>query len=243
MPPEQNQAKPLADYSIQFATPCGDSRYDREFVKSFHNAACVLIELGAKVDFAEFPGCADLALARAKIFGNFLRSNHTHLLKIDSDMGFHYDDVVRLILMKKDFVAAAGPKKTAKLEFAANNCSDDGTELLPHITDPETGLISCTEVGSAFVLLSKHCVQCMADFYQDLAFDGDNGVKEYAVYDPMIVGEKKKRRLSEDFAFCHRWRKLDGMIWLLPDVHLTHAGRAVWEGALIQELQGTPING
>ena len=212
-------------------------------MKSFHNSACVLIELGAKVDFAEFPGCADLSLARSKIFGNFLRSEHTHLMCIDSDMGFHYDDVVRLLLMKKDFVGAAGPKKTSKLEFAANNCSDDGSELFPHETDPDTGLVSCTEVGAAFVLISKHCAEVMADFYQDLIFDGDGDVKEYAIYDPMIVGTTKKRRLSEDFAFCHRWRALGGKIWLLPDVHLTHAGRAVWEGSLSQALQGTAING
>jgi hypothetical protein len=236
------QPKPLADYSIQIATPSGDSKYDREYVKSFHNTACVLIECGAKVDWAEFPGCADLALARAKIFGNFLRSQHTHLMLIDSDMGWSYDDVVRLILMKKDFVGAAGPKKTQKLDFAANNCDDEGN-LLAHETDSETGLITCTEVGAAFVLISKACAQKMADAYRDLSFDGDNDNTEYAVYDPMIVGSVTKRRLSEDFAFCHRWRALGEKIWLMPDVHLTHAGRAVWEGALVQALQGAPIDG
>lgn len=236
------QEKPLAGYSVQFATPCGDSRYDREFVKSFHNSACVLIDLGAKVDWAEFPGCADLALARAKIFGNFLRSQHTHLMLIDSDMGWDHTDVVRMLLHKKDFIAAAGRKKTAKLEFAANNCGEDG-ELRAIEIEQETGLVLCTEVGAAFALISKHCAQCMVDFYQDLAFDGDDGVVEYAVYDPMIVGKNKKRRLSEDFAFCHRWRALDGIIFLLPDVNLRHAGRAVWEGSLIQALQGSPVNG
>ena len=236
------QKKPLEGYSIQFATPCGDGRYDREFVKSFHNSACVLIELGAKVDFAEFPGCADLALARAKIFGNFLRSNHTHCLLIDSDMGFNYDDVVRLVLMKKDFVGAAGPKKTAKLEFAANNCDDEGN-LLPLKSDPETGLLSCTEVGMAFMLMSKDCAQRVWDAYPELEFDGDNDLPERAVFDSFIVGNApKRRRLSEDFAFCHRWRKLGGEIWLLPDVVLQHAGRSVWQGALIQAIQGEPVN-
>lgn len=234
--------KPLAGLSIQIATPSGNSQYDREYVKSFHNTACVLIELGAKIDWAEFPGCADLSLARAKIFGNFLRSSHTHLLKIDADMGWNYDDVVRMILANKDFVAAAGPKKTKKIEFAANNCDDEGN-LLPLVSDPETGLTECTEVGAAFVLISKKCAEMIAESYPDLVFDGDDGVKECAVYDPMIVGDKKKRRLSEDFAFCRRWRGIGGTIWLLPDVNLTHAGRAVWEGSLSQSLQGTVFHG
>lgn len=233
--------KPFTGLSVQFLTPCSDSRYDREYVRSFHNAACVLIELGAKVDWAEFPGCADLPLARAKLFGNFLRSQHTHALWVDSDMGFCFDDVVRMLLMKKDFIAAAGRKKTAKIEFATNNCTDEG-ELLPLITEEETGLIECTDVGFAFVLLSKNCAQKMTDAYQDLAFDGDENTVEVAVFDPFTIGTApKRRRLSEDFAFCHRWRNIGGKIYLIPDAVLQHAGRAVWEGALIQSLQGTPV--
>lgn len=164
------------------------------------------------------------------------------MMMIDSDMGFHYDDIVRLILANKEFAGAAGPKKTAKLEFAANNCDSEGN-LIPHKTD-ETGMISCTEVGAAFMLMSKTCAQKMAYSYPDLAFDGDEGKTEFALYDSFIVGQAPKRRhLSEDFAFCHRWTTIGGEIWLLPDVNLTHAGRAVWEGALIQALQGTPIDG
>ena len=238
-----DQTKPFEGLSVQFATPCHDGKFEREYLTSFHNAACVLIQLGAKVDIAIFPGCADLGLARAKIFGNFLRSNHTHLMMIDADMGFHYDDVVRLLLMKKDFVGAAGPKKTSKLEFAANNCDENGN-LLPLIADPETGLLEVTEIGAAFMLMSKACAEMMTCHYQELAFEGDNDVIEYAVYDSFIVGEAPKRRhLSEDFAFCHRWRAIGGKIHVLPDVHLQHVGRAVWEGALIQTLQGTPVNG
>ena len=237
------QSKPLSDISIQIATPCGEGKYNREYVKSFHNTACVLIECGAKVDWAEFPGCADLALARAKILGNFLRSQHTHLMMIDSDMGWHYDDVVRLLLMGKDFVGAAGRKKTNKLEFATNNC-DDARNLLPLISDPNTGLIQCTEVGMAFMCITKSCAQRIVDAHLELAFDGDNGVIEYAVFDPFIIGvAPKRRRLSEDFAFCHRWSAIGGEIWLLPDVVLQHVGTSVWEGALLQVLQGTPIDG
>lgn len=233
-----SENKPLSHLSVQFATPCYDGKYHREYVRGFHNSACVLIELGAKVDWAEFPGCADLALARTKIFGNFLRSDHTHLFKIDADMGFHFDDVVRVLLTGKDFVGAAGPKKTKKLEFAANNCDDEGN-LLPLLIEADTGLIEVTEVGAAFMCISKECVKKMADAYPDTQFDGDEGVIEYGLYDSFVVGKApKRRRLSEDFAFCHRWRCIGGKIYLLPDIRLQHVGTAVWDGALIQALQG-----
>ena len=234
-----SEQKPFKGIKVQFATPCHDGKLCREFVQSFHNSACVLIECGAQVDWAVFPGCADLALARAKIFGNFLRSDSDFLLWIDSDMGWSYNDVVRLLLMKKDFVGAAGPKKTKKLEFAANNCDEEGN-LLPVVTDPETGLVECTEVGLAFMLISKQCAQQMAEAYPEQAFDGDDNHTEYALFDSFIVGKApKRRRLSEDFAFCHRWTRIGGKIYLLPDVVLQHVGTSVWEGALVQALQGT----
>jgi hypothetical protein len=238
----ENKEKPLAGMSIQTATPCGDGRYVRGYVSSFHNTQCVLIELGAKVDFAEMPFVSDIGLARSKIFGNFLRSQHTHLFLVDSDMIWSFHDVVRLILAKKDFVAAAGPKKRWPIEFAANNCSDDG-ELLKVEWHADTGLVRCTEVGLAFALITKECAQKMADAYQDLKFPGDAGTDEFAIFDSFIVGKgPRRRRLSEDFAFCHRWRRIGGEIFLLPDVKLGHVGSHTWEGALIDALMGTPLD-
>lgn len=239
----ENKPKPLAGLSIQIATPCGDGKYDRSYLTSFHNSACVLIELGANIDLAEMPGCADLGLARSKIFGNFLRSNHDFLMMIDSDMGWTYSDVVRLVMAKRDFVGAAGPKKRYPIEFAANNCDEEG-KIMPVNYEANTGLVECTEVGMAFMLISKSCAQKIADNYQDLKFPGDNKLDEYAVFDPMFCGTgSNRRRLSEDYAFCHRWRRIGGKIFLLPDVFLTHTGTHTWSGQLIDALNGKVNNG
>lgn len=234
--------KPLAGRSIQLGTPCGSGTYVREFVSSFHNSASVLIECGAKIDWAEMPFCADLGLARSKIFGNFLRSQHDTLVWIDADQGWQPYDIVRLLLTGKDFVGAAGPKKKWPIEFAYNNCDEDGNPL-PFTYDQETGLMECSDVGLAFMAISKECAQKIADAYQDLKFPGDGGLDEYAVFDSFIIGNgSKRRRLSEDYAFCRRWTRIGGKIYLMPDIHLTHTGTHVWDGALIQSLQGTHVN-
>lgn len=228
--------KPLSGLSIQFATPCVDGTYVRRFCSSFHNTACVLIEMGAKIDWAEMPGCADLGLARSKLFSNFLRSNHDLVMWIDADMYWEPYDVVRLILEKKDFIGAAGPKKVWPPSFATNNCNEDGEYLG---LQQEGQLLKVTELGFAFVLLSRACAQKMADHYQDLKFPGDHGLDEYALFDSFFVGDgAKKRRLSEDFAFCWRWNRIGGEIFILPDIRLGHVGTHTWEGALIDTLQG-----
>ena len=39
--------------------------------------------------------------------------------------------------------------------------------------------------------------------------------------------------LSEDFTFCHRWRKIGGKVWLDTRTALKHVGS--------YEFQGTPV--
>lgn len=238
--PSEN--KPLTGVSVQIATPCMDAKYDRTYTKALTNTLMMLHHYGAQIDWAEFPYCSDIALARSKLFGNFMRSKHTHLMMIDADMGWDPNDVVQLLMLKRDLVGAAGPKKKYPLEFAANNCDDNG-DILKIDMEPDTGIVECTEVGMAFMLMSKDCANKMAGEYQDLKFVGDKGTVEYALYDSFLVGSpEKRRRLSEDFAFCHRWRRIGGKIYLVPFIKLTHTGSWVWEGALIEALVGKPLD-
>ena len=39
-----------------------------------------------------------------------------------------------------------------------------------------------------------------------------------------------RRYLSEDFAFCHRWRSCGGEIWLDVESRLGHEGTFLFEG-------------
>jgi hypothetical protein len=43
--------------------------------------------------------------------------------------------------------------------------------------------------------------------------------------------------LSEDYAFCRRWRDLGGEIWADTEAPLTHVGAAAYSGSLMQALR------
>ena len=43
--------------------------------------------------------------------------------------------------------------------------------------------------------------------------------------------------LSEDYAFCRRWRDLGGDIWADFEARLTHVGHTAYSGSLLQALQ------
>ena len=218
----------LKGVSLLICTPCGDGKYERKYLLSLVNTLNELKRLGAKFSFADLPYCSDIALARCKLLGTFYRSEHTHMMFVDSDMGWEPQDVVRLILMKEDFIGAAGPKKKYPIEFAAS-MSDEYGNRLPVLQD-DSIMVQVSEVGMAFMLFTRNCIERMIAGYPDLEFVGDKKQPEYALFDPIVCNG---RRLSEDFAFCNRWRKIGGKVKLIPDIRMTHTGIHTFEGALI----------
>lgn len=222
----------LAGVQLLIATPTVDGKFDHTFLKSWHETMFGLMQQGVTARFAQEIYNADICLARSKIFSLFLRSPFTHLLMIDSDMGWDFSAVLRLFAAQKDFVAVAGPKKSYPLRYAASFTDNDGN-IIPLTLDKEFGCAEVGEVGSAFCLISKSLAQRMADAYPELAFKGLTGELDYAVYMPCVMNQKY---YAEDFAFCARWRAIGGRLFICPDVKLKHTGSHTFEGALSDQF-------
>ncbi len=234
--------KPFSHIKLQIGCPVGDYRLDLDFVISLYETATTLEHFGAKVDQAALPGCSDLPAARAKILGAFYRSDNTHLLMVDSDMSWKAHDVIRMLNYNVDFIAAAGMKKiVGPAEFALNCCYEAGNNK-PMLLSGD-GILEVSEIGMAFVLVSKQFAVRMIEYYKDdLEFEiigpelPNGKVMEVDIFSPLIV-PGTKRRLPEDYACCYRWRKLGGKILVLPDVELGHIGRFVWKGKFSDSLE------
>src|SRR5665213_2423966 len=226
----------LSDCHVLIASPIMDGRVDFVYHNSLMKTKALLEQFGAKVQTLGTKYCADVALARSRIFGAFIRLDAaTHLLSIDSDMGWDENDVVTMLLLKRQFLAAVGPKKLYPITFAYNN-SDDNFKQLPLMHELETHVAEVSEVGGAFVLMTKECGQKLADGYPELQFHGDENVIEHGVYDPLYVKAESGtpiRRLSEDYAVCYRWRQLGGKIEVLLDATLQHVGSHTFTGNLL----------
>lgn len=222
----------LDDISLLITVPSHDGKYEAEFVRSLMATRDMLVATEAKFEFAELNYCADIALARSRLFGTFLRSNHTHMLTIDADMGWKAQDVLRLFESGHDFVCAAGPKKKYPIEFAFESATLDGQPKPMRMA--EDGLsFEITGAGMAFTMISRACAEKMAASYEDLRFEVDNGVVEYGLFDPYYVG---KKRCSEDYSFCRRWTAIGGKIHMLPHIRMKHVGPHTFEGCLLDDL-------
>jgi hypothetical protein len=185
--------------------------------------------------------------ARAMLVASFLENPAaTHLMFIDSDISFEPEQFERLFRHDKDFVAAMYPVKeidwgrqplahargeaaeTAGLDYVGALCK--GRELRID-GDFATALYA----GAGFQLIKRTVLERLTAAHPELAFtqvhttNPTAGRRQFALFDP-IIDPDTGEYLSEDFAFCRRWRDLGGEIWLDLRSRLTHTGSADFRG-------------
>lgn len=222
----------FAGVRLMIGTPSIDGKYEGDYFRSWFETVKLMTAHGVEVRWAEEKYTADIALGRSKILAAFIKSPCTHLLMIDADMDWKNDAIIRLFCAKKDFVSIAGPKKRYPLTFAVNYTDDDGNPKNLAF-DNVSGTMEVTEVGSAFCLITKACAERMRDGYPELEYIGATGEPEWLLFCPMVMN---RRPFSEDFAFCLRWRKLGGKVYVVPDVPLGHTGIHRFHGSMQQAI-------
>jgi hypothetical protein len=227
----------LKGVSLYLSTPSGAGEYDRRYVRALMQTTEMVRSAGGEIDWGEMPYCADLSLARNRIMGAFLKSRHTHMLMVDDDMGWAPHDVLRLLETKLDCVGGAGPKKSYPLKFCIYSKDDNGRDLVGEFSEA-TQTLEVTGIGTGFLMVTRACIERMVGAYPELRFDPGEGQTEYGLFDPIIT--PLRTRLSDDFAFCYRWRKIGGKVHAMPSIRLAHVGAHTFEGSLLDAMLAEP---
>lgn len=228
----------LTGVSLYVSTPSAEGAFDRRYVRALMQTAEMIRTAGGVIDHADMPYCADLSLARDRIIGAFLRSRHTHMLMIDDDIGWKPHDVLRLLATKLDFVGGAGPKKMYPLRFCIYAKDDNGNDMVGEYSEA-TQTLEVTGIGTGFLMITRAVAERMAQSYPELRFDPGEGQTEYGLFDPVITASRQ--RLSDDFAFCWRWRKIGGKVHVMPSIKLAHVGHHTFEGSLEEAMMGEVV--
>ena len=225
----------LSGVSLYLCTPSSDGKYVREYVRSLDATKEAVRAAGGKIDWGEIPYCADLSFARNMLFGAFLRSGFTHMLMVDADMGWDAYDPIRLIESGLEFVGGAGPRKKYPPQFCMDFTDEKG-ELLDSEYVEASRSMEVTGIGTGFLMIRRSVAEKMVEAYPDLVFEAEPGnvkTTEYGLFDPIITN---KRRRSDDYAFCYRWRAIGGTIHMMPAIKLKHSGTHIFEGSVLESL-------
>jgi glycosyltransferase involved in cell wall biosynthesis len=219
--------------SVFMATPIA-----RHPVRQYSNAMARthvhLAQLGIRAYCQQVVGNSNLPRARNELVAAFLASDYDDLLFIDDDMGWHPNDVVRLLASEQEFIGAVGCKKVM--------CADHDPQkwclrTLPgDIRQDAMGAIEVEAVGTGFVKISRavfarmiqaHGLDWKRKGWPNMPEDARAKYYRFFSFDPNDPDEA-----GEDIGFCREWRRLGGSIWIDPTIKLIHVGEHEYTGNL-----------
>lgn len=193
---------------------------------------------GISVELITVVNDSIIAHARSNLANFFVHNTDaTHLLWVDADIGFHSSDVMKLIELDAEFVAATYPKKVLPLRYSC---------VLPQagvIWNEARTAIEVARVGCGFQLLTRAAFLRMAKHFPELRYTPHSESRtlsnaeradSYHYYE--MTRQANGTLLGEDYAFCLRYRQAGGTIWLRPDITLTHVGSHVFTGQPLVDI-------
>jgi hypothetical protein len=176
--------------------------------------------------------------------------DYDYFISIDSDIEivncFSSNNIFnKLIEADKDFVGGLYPLKQHE---KAPMCSSIPlhNEINRANIPFNSGLIEMLWLSSGCWCVKRKVVEKMVEAYPELTYVGDDnmagktihGLCIPAIFEVDSNGNKFKKFLSEDWAFCERWRKIGGQIHADTSIVLRHLGRipyTLWNVEVVQK--------
>lgn len=202
--------------------------------------------------------CGDIALARNVLANHFLqKTEHSHILFIDSDMAFSPNVIDVMIDQDKPFIGCAYPTRQIDLSRAMSRFAATGNERAAiasalhftagHIADND-GLIKvevnnnafkASSVGMGLTLIKREVFSALAGTERLTVHKHHPamGAANYPIlgfFDTMNVNGSL---LLEDASFCQRWRALcGGEVWAYVGATIGHIGDFNFSGCYGDKL-------
>jgi hypothetical protein len=256
----------LRKRKIFVATPMYGGICGGQYCKSTADLAALATQYGMDVRFFYLFNESLITRARNYLVDEFLRSDCTHLMFIDSDIGFDPNDVIALSVIAaqgsdKHIVCGPYPKKCIaweKIKRAVDKgyADKDPNNLEKYVGDyvfnPKEGTstialdepVEVLEGGTGFMMIQREALEKFQAAYPQYMYRPDHvrtehfdGSREILMAFQAEVDPESKRYLSEDYWFCQKAWAIGIKTWLCPWMKLQHMGSYMFGGSLIDLAQ------
>lgn len=213
---------------ILIATPC----YGGEIKMQTHAA---ISQLRASLGHAQIPNqeytldMCDIEDVRNSI-ATFWYDNvpeYDHLLMIDNDMHFDPNLIVQMLKLNKPVVGVTYHKR----QFSKNGDPWPMVigETLPELGPIVNGFQQWKYVGGGILLIQRDVITKLLKKFPEANSTYDPGAIAGLGITRMLKPFSKMcdpngRPLSEDYAFCERWRQCGGEVWCGVEYPVGHIG-------------------
>ena len=252
----------LRKKKLFLATPMYGGQCAGMYAKSIADLSALCAKYGIPLQLYYLFNESLITRARNYCADEFMRSDATHLLFIDSDIGFNVQDVLAMLAIQTDespydVLGGPYPKKCIsweKIKQAVDKgaADEDANKLENYVGDyvfnPRSGQkeiplgepVEVSELGTGFMMIRRKTLENYNKTYPELAYKPDHvrtaefdGSHEIHAYFDCIIDPESKRYLSEDYNFCYHVTKMGGKNWLCPWMKLQHVGSYIFGGSLI----------
>jgi hypothetical protein len=232
------------------ATPCFGGLLTQGYVESIVDLMQYAGAEGFRVDLALLGNDAMITRSRNTLVSAFLDApDLTHLMFVDADIKFEPKALGRMLRFGEEVVAGLYPLKItdwsdsiqrqaqlgetpeqSALRYVGTLCQGDQLEI-------RDGFATALYAGTGFMLIQRSALLKMIEAHPELKYGQvhaypprpSRSQHQYALFDSLIEPHTGAY-LSEDYAFCHRWRELGGKVWLDSRSKLTHIGSHAFAG-------------
>lgn len=251
----------LREKKLFIATPMYGGQCSGMYTKATNDLAMVCAQHGIEVRFYYLFNESLITRARNYCVDEFLRSGFTHLMFIDSDIGFSYKDVLALLHLcdednDYDVITGPYPKKTIAWEKVKAARDQGYGEENPFqleqfvgdfVFNPAQDIksfkldepVEIREGGTGFMMIKRSVFGKYAEAFPELSYKPDHartehfdGSREITAFFDTVIDPDTRRYLSEDYMFSYNVRKIGLKLWMCPWMQLKHVGNYTFGGSL-----------
>jgi hypothetical protein len=232
------------------------------FARSIADLSAMCVHYGVALQMYFLFNESLIPRARNYCCDEFVRSDATHMMFIDADIGFNPQDVIALLALQSDeseydVIGGPYPKKCIaweKVKMAVDKgfADDDPGKLEAFVGDyvfnPKGGQttiplnqpVEVLEIGTGFMMMRRKTFDVFREKFSQYSYKPDHvrtehfdGSREIMMYFQAEIDPVSKRYLSEDYWFCQKLQEAGLKTWLCPWMKLQHVGTMVFGGSLV----------
>ncbi len=217
-------------------TPAYEGKVNVQYAISLAETYALLISKGIDCMIRVNTTGSLLCAERNRLTEMFWNSDCTHMLCIDSDLGWPPESVLSMLEKDLDFIAGCYPSRKENTFLFRPKFKPDSSI----ITYPEKEVIEMESVPAGFMLIKRDVIGKMRDSFPELRFcpkdtshmsdEGKMMTKGYALFETKLIDGEF---WGEDYVFCLRALRCGIKLYCDPVIKFDHDGRI---GALIQTL-------
>lgn len=217
---------------IMAATPTYTGQVCIPFLNSYVLTWAHLAVNGVQMELAVANHFTLVQFARNYLLKKFLDDeSFTHLLWIDSDLGWSPDAVLRMLAREKDVIAGVYPlKQQGPLQFP----------YVEELTPNNEGIQLAERAPSGFMLCTREAITKVAMSCRN--FMMNHAGEKFMCPNVFDLIHEGIEIWGEDFVLCKRFRNLGIDVWVECNIDFQHIGLNAWNGNLVHKVANGPLN-